>query len=261
MLKLLFSGMTDPGLLRSSNQDDYYVDPLGRFFIVADGMGGHAGGQEASSLATATIRNYLEEKWESPAATSEILKYSLQLANKAILEDQKQHPERGDMGTTVVVLTFRKHRDNEPWCAHVGDSRLYRLRGPKISQITEDHTWIARAVREGELTPDQSRNHPWRHVLSQCLGREDLHRVDIQPVEAQSGDRFLLCSDGLTEELSDTIIAAHLKSIRAAESAAQALINSAKKHGGRDNITVIIVTLLIEKETNSGDFETGFVVQ
>lgn len=262
MLKLLFSGMTDPGLVRSSNQDAYHVDPQGRFFIVADGMGGHAGGQEASGIATDTIRQFIEEHWESQLATPDILERALTLANQAIIKDQKQHPERGDMGTTIVVLMFRTHQDEQPWCAHVGDSRLYRLRGPKIKALTEDHTWIARAVREGELTQDQSRNHPWRHVLSQCLGREDMHRIDVQPIEAQPGDRFLLCSDGLTEELPDTIIAAHLKSIRAVESAAQALINSAKKHGGRDNITVVIVTLLLDTIANdTTGAETGFVVE
>ena len=261
MLKLLFTGMTDPGLLRSSNQDDYYVDPQGRFFIVADGMGGHAGGQEASSIATSKIRAHLEAHWDSSLATADILYQSLEVANQAILHDQKQHPERADMGTTAVVVVFRRPQDEQPWCAHVGDSRLYRLRGPKIQQITEDHTWIARAVREGELTLDQSRNHPWRHVLSQCLGREDMHRIDVQAIEVQPGDRLLLCSDGLTEELPDTIIAAHLKSIRAVEAAAQALINSAKKHGGRDNITVVVVTLLLEKDAKDDGVETGFTVE
>jgi len=262
MLKLLFSGMTDPGLVRSSNQDAYHVDAQGRFFIVADGMGGHAGGQEASSIATMTIRQHLEAYWESDLATPQILEQAMVLANKAILVDQKQHPERSDMGTTAVILTFRTDKDSQPWCAHVGDSRLYRLRGPKLNALTEDHTWIARAVREGELTIDQSRNHPWRHVLSQCLGREDMHRIDVQPIEAQPGDRFLLCSDGLTEELPDTIIAAHLKSIRAVESAAQALINSAKKHGGRDNITVVIVTLLFDTAApETTGVETGFIVE
>ena len=259
MLRLLFSGMTDPGLLRSSNQDDYYIDPQGRFFIVADGMGGHAGGSEASRIATSAIRAYLEEQWESSLSTQAILHKALTLANRAIVDDQKQNPERGDMGTTAVVLTFRK-RDGQPWCAHVGDSRLYQLRGPKITQLTEDHTWIARAVKDGELTLDQSRTHPWRHVLSQCLGREDMNRIDIQPIKAQVGDRFLLCSDGLTEELPDSLIAAHLKSIRASESAVKALIQSAKQRGGRDNITVVIVTLLADKEAPESDVPTDFVV-
>ncbi|MEM0980175.1 MAG: PP2C family serine/threonine-protein phosphatase [Cyanobacteria bacterium P01_H01_bin.58] len=258
MLKLLFSGVTDPGLVRSSNQDDYYVDPHGRFFIVADGMGGHAGGQEASRLATQAIRDCLHASWEAALTTQEILRQALVQANQVILEDQQKHPERADMGTTAVVLTFRP-QDQQPWCAHVGDSRLYRFRGAKIFQVTEDHTWIARAVREGEITPEQSRTHPWRHVLSQCLGREDMHRIDVQPIEVQPGDRFLLCSDGLTEELSDALIASHLKSIRASESAARALIQAAKQRGGRDNITVVLVTLLLEgKDSQESSGDTGF---
>lgn len=260
MLRLLFSGMTDPGLLRSSNQDSYYIDPQGRFFIVADGMGGHAGGQEASQLATQAIRGHLEQQWDSATATQDMLRQALMLANSSIVDDQKQHPERSDMGTTAVILTFRT-QDGRPWCAHVGDSRLYRLRGPHIEQLTEDHTWIARAVREGELSIDQSRVHPWRHVLSQCLGRAELNQTDVQPVEAKVGDRFLLCSDGLTEELSDSLIASHLKSIRASESAVRALIQSAKQRGGRDNITVIIVTLLPDKDEQEDEsaITTGFL--
>jgi PPM family protein phosphatase len=243
MVEYQFSGLTDPGLLRANNQDDYYMDPEGRFFIVADGMGGHAGGQEASRLATATIKSFLNQHWQDPKATGDLLTQALGQANNAILNDQRLHPERSDMGTTVVVLTFRD-QDAQPWCAHVGDSRLYRLRGHQLDQLTEDHTWIARAIREGELTPAQSRSHPWRHVLSQCLGREDLTQIDVQPIEVQGGDRLLMCSDGLTEELSDHLIASHMKSIRACEAAATALVNSAKQRGGRDNITVIIVNPL-----------------
>ncbi|MGF1568211.1 MAG: PP2C family protein-serine/threonine phosphatase [Nodosilinea sp.] len=243
MADRLFSGLSDPGLLRTSNQDDYYLDPDGRFFIVADGMGGHAGGQEASRLATDTIKTFLTQHWHSPSLTQVLLKQALGQANNAILNDQRQHPERADMGTTIVVLTFRE-QDGQPWCAHVGDSRLYRLRGHHLDQLTEDHTWIAKAIREGEITPSQSRSHPWRHVLSQCLGREDLTQIKVQPIEVQPGDRLLMCSDGLTEELSDHLIASHLKSIRACEAAATALVNSARQRGGRDNITVIIVNPL-----------------
>ncbi|MBD2257351.1 protein phosphatase 2C domain-containing protein [Pseudanabaena sp. FACHB-2040] len=241
-MKRYYSGLTDPGLIRSSNQDAYWIDSVGRFFIVADGMGGHAGGQEASRLATEAIQTYLEKHWSDDTGTDILLKEALLSANQAILDDQMRHPERADMGTTVVVLTFRDS-DDSPWCAHVGDSRLYRLRGHHLDQITEDHTWIARAIREGELSQNQSRSHPWRHVLSQCLGREDLTQLEVQPLEVHAGDRLLLCSDGLTEELSDHLIASHLKSIRSCEAAATALINSAKQRGGRDNITVVIVSL------------------
>lgn len=242
LAELHFAGLSDVGLLRSSNQDDYYIDPEGRFFIVADGMGGHAGGQEASRLATQTIAAFLQERWTTDCATSVLLQQALEHANDAILKDQNHHPERADMGTTVVVLTFRDH-DPSPWCAHVGDSRLYRLRGHRLEQLTEDHTWIARAIREGDVVPSQSRSHPWRHVLSQCLGRQDLSQIDVQTIHVQRGDRLLLCSDGLTEELSDHLIASHMKSIRACEATANALVNSAKQRGGRDNITVIVISL------------------
>lgn len=239
-MKSLFTGLTDPGLLRSVNQDAYYIDPDGRFFIVADGMGGHAGGQEASRIATQAIQEHLNENWDSDTSSAALLEAALLQANQAIVYDQRKHPERSDMGTTAVVVLFR---GQEPWCAHIGDSRLYRLRGAKLEQITEDHTWVARAMKVGDLTPDQARVHPWRHVLSQCLGREDLRQIDIQAVDVQPGDRLLLCSDGLTEELSDNLIASHLKSIRACEKAANALVDAAKDRGGRDNITVVIVAI------------------
>lgn len=239
-MKRLFTGLTDTGLVRSANQDSYYIDSAGRFFIVADGMGGHAGGQEASRIAVEAMQVYLEDNWQSADTSSSLLETAFLKANRAILQDQSAHPERADMGTTAVVILFR---NDESWCAHVGDSRLYRLRGAKLERITEDHTWVARALKMGDLNIDQARVHPWRHVLSQCLGREDVRQIEVQPVDVQAGDRLLLCSDGLTEELSDHLIASHLKSIRVCEKAATALISAAKDNGGRDNITVVIVAI------------------
>lgn len=241
-MKRFFTGLTDTGIVRSVNQDHYHCDPEGRFFIVADGMGGHTGGQEASQIATETIKSYLQEKWASSEPSSKLLKEALLKANKAILLDQQEHPERSDMGTTIVVLIFRED-EQQPWYTHIGDSRLYRLRGHGIEQITEDHTWVARAVSSGALDPELARTHPWRHVLSQCLGRDELDEIEVQSLDVQAGDRLLLCSDGLTEELSDHLIESKLKSIRACEKAAQTLIDTAKDKGGRDNITVIIVMI------------------
>jgi protein phosphatase len=181
----------------------------------------------------------LEQYWDSPEPSEKILEQALYEANKAILQDQQTHPERSDMGTTVVVVIFRKQQS---WFAHVGDSRLYRLRNSKLEQITEDHTWVARAMSAGDLTPEEARSHPWRHVLSQCLGRRDLQQVDVQPLNVQSGDRLLLCTDGLTEELPDNLISSVLvQHGQNNEKAAYDLIEGAKDKGGKDNITVVIV--------------------
>lgn len=234
-----FMGLSDPGLLRTVNQDDYHIDPEGRFFIVADGMGGHAGGQEASQIATQTIHAYLDKHWDAPETSPALLEKAFFEANQAILQDQANHPERSDMGTTGVVVLFR---DEQSWVAHIGDSRLYRLRGTLLEQMTEDHTWVARAMKAGDLTADQARMHPWRHVLSQCLGRKDLRQIDIEALDVQPGDRLLLCSDGLTEELSDQLIATHLQS-GSLEKTAAMLVKAAKEKGGRDNITVVIVAV------------------
>ncbi|MEA5507198.1 Stp1/IreP family PP2C-type Ser/Thr phosphatase [Halotia wernerae UHCC 0503] len=240
-MKLNFTGFSDPGLIRSSNQDSYYIDPEGRFFIVADGMGGHAGGEEASRIAAHEIQAYLVENWDSSESTEKLLEKSLWRANEGILQDQQNHPERADMGTTVVVVIFRS--PDSPWCAHVGDSRLYRLREAQLEQVTEDHTWVARAIKVGDITSDEARTHPFRHVLSRCLGREDLHQVDVQPLDVQAGDRLLLCSDGLTEELVDQKISNYLHDTPLLEKTALSLIEAAKEQGGHDNITVVIIAL------------------
>jgi protein phosphatase len=241
-----FTGTTDPGLLRKVNQDNYYTDPEGRFFIVADGMGGHAGGQEASLIATKQIQSYLEEHWQGDLPSDLLLAEAFGQANQGILDDQHSHPERGDMGTTAVVVLFRQ---GQPWYAHIGDSRLYRLRDGQLEQITDDHTWVARAQKYGDISSAEAKNHPWRHVLFQCLGRKDLGKIDIDTVAVQGGDVLLLCSDGLTEEVSDELIRDLLLSRENLEQIAQELVEAAKNAGGSDNITVVIVA---EEEEATG---------
>jgi protein phosphatase len=240
-MKRHFKGISDTGIVRTVNQDNFFIDdPEGRFFIVADGMGGHAGGQEASKIATEEIQTYLSQHWDVDISSEILLKQAIDKANQSILDDQRDHPERGDMGTTVVVLIFR---DDLPWCAHVGDSRLYRLRDEKLAQITEDHTWVGLAIKAGEISKEQAKFHPWRHVLSQCLGRKDLQRIDLQQLEIQAGDRLLICSDGLTEEVPDDLIQSFLSKENTCESSANRLVEAAKQAGGSDNITVAIVDL------------------
>ncbi len=236
-MKLLFAGETDPGCVRSSNQDSFYIDPQARYFIVADGMGGHAGGEEASRLATATISAYLDRQWGKGLPAEELLQEAIIKANYAILSDQSTHPERQDMGTTVVLLMVY---ENQTWFSHIGDSRLYRLRSKEIEQLSDDHTWIARAIATGILTPEEARRHPWRHMLLQCLGREDIQPIETCRIDAQPGDQFLICSDGLTEELTDDIIRQIWTESECTE-APKFMINAAKARGGKDNITVVVV--------------------
>lgn len=235
-----FAGLSDTGLVRAANQDSYHIDAeKRRFVLVADGMGGHAGGQEASSIATETISQYLDSSWDQDFNPESLLYEALNLANEQILQNQKDFPERSDMGTTVVVVIFPE--GEQPWCAHVGDSRLYRYHDRQLVQVTEDHTWIAQAISAGMLDAEQAREHPWRHVLAQCLGRPDLSNIEIQQIDFEEGDRLLLCSDGLTEELSDELIAKHLSSSENLSETTELLVEAAKKEGGQDNITVIVV--------------------
>lgn len=236
-MKFRFTGLSDVGLVRSANQDAYYIDPKG-LFIVADGMGGHAGGEEASRIAIQVIKAYLVEHWDSVKPTPSLLVDAFMEANRAIVQDQQNHPQRSDMGTTAVALIFRQQ---QVYCAHVGDSRLYHF-GANLQQITQDHTWVAKALKFGELTPEAARTHPYRHILLQCLGREELHQIDVQALEVQPGDRLLLCSDGLTEELSDQLIALHLQSPDINQAVFD-LVEAAKTNGGHDNVTVIVVEI------------------
>jgi PPM family protein phosphatase len=235
-MKSNFLDLTDKGMVRSGNQDSHYADPAGRFCIVADGMGGHAGGEEASQIAIKTIKEHIEQHWNDTAEISQLLEESLLAANHAIVEDQVNNPQRADMGTTAVMLLFEKE---QAWAAHVGDSRLYRFRDQVLTQITEDDTWVARAMKMNQLTADEARTHPLRHVLSHCLGRRDLRQVNIRPIDIKAGDLVLLCSDGLTEEVSDEELTTHLKSMTVAE-LPHTLVEAAKTNGGSDNITVVL---------------------
>lgn len=237
-MKRHFEGQTDTGLMRAVNQDCFDWDSEGRFFIVADGMGGHAGGQEASKIATDTVKDYLQAHWDSNLNSETLLTQAVEQANQNILDDQQTHPERAEMGTTVVAVIFR---DKQCWCVHVGDSRLYHWRDQQLTQLTEDHTWVAWAVKSGNLSEEEAAIHPWRHVLSQCLGRQELYSIDINTVNLEPGDRLLLCSDGLTGEVSEADITSYLNQAETCQDAVTKLVDTAKANGGSDNITVLII--------------------
>jgi PPM family protein phosphatase len=232
-------GLSDRGVVRAVNQDNYFIDPDGRFFIVADGMGGHAGGEEASRIAIEVASKYLDSHWDSNSATPNLVETAFMAANDAIVRDQDDNPQRADMGTTIVAALFR---ESKFWSAHVGDSRFYRMRDGSLKQLTEDDTWVARAMKMGQLTADEARTHPLRHVLSHCLGRRDLRQVTIDSQDIRSGDILLLCSDGLTEEVDDDEIGTILQ-CRSLEELPGKLVEAAKNNGGSDNITTIAVSI------------------
>jgi protein phosphatase len=234
---------TDVGLVRSENQDfgtyttaeeEKESHPGGRLLIVADGMGGHRGGATASRLAAETVKaQYLgSETADIPAA----LRESLIRANARIFSEAQSNPELRGMGTTTSALAVR---GDKGWLAHVGDSRIYLVRGEEIRQLTEDHSLVATMVREGLLTSAEAENHPRRNVLQRSMGVAEDVEVDVRgPIDVQPGDTFILCSDGLHGLVKEH----ELKEIarKPIEAAADEYLRKALERGAPDNVTVIV---------------------
>lgn len=243
---------TDVGLVRSENQDfgtyttpDEERDglPGGRLLIVADGMGGHRGGATASRLAAETVKaQYLgAETSDIPRALLE----SLTRANARIFSEAQANPDLRGMGTTTSVLAVRGRLG---WLAHVGDSRIYLVRGEEIRQLTQDHSLVASMVREGLLTPREAETHPRRNVLQRSMGvSEDVEIDVVGPIELHENDTFILCSDGLHGVVKED----ELKEIarQEIEEAADELLRRALDRGAPDNVTVIVARV----ERGEGD--------
>lgn len=259
-------GVTDTGRVRSANEDHFLIAELtkamhveqtslprpsaqfgqerGRIFLVADGMGGHQGGEEASSLAIASIEQFALNtlKWFFPLKGSHTVADQFQAAvreaDATVVEEAAQRPELRGMGTT---LTMAYSLDSELYVVHVGDSRAYVYRDGELHQITQDHTLVAELVTRGEVTAEKAAEHRLRHVVTNVIGgpeagvRVEAHKLNLQP-----GDRILLCTDGLTEMLSDDQIKTVLTGESDPEQACTRLIAQANEHGGTDNITVIL---------------------
>ncbi len=237
---------TDLGRVRENNEDkfEFYVpedeDTLalkGAFYGVADGMGGHSAGQIASELALKTaIKTYYAD---SSPMLEESLKAALQSANALIFDTARAIADRQGMGTTMTALVLR---GEEAFIAQVGDSRCYRLRDGKLQQMTEDHSWVNEQVKRGAMSREEAEFSPFKNVITRSLGNAPSVEVDVFPEELQVGDVFLLCSDGLTGEVSDDEIRDALKKSPPSK-AAWDLVELALEHGGRDNCTVLIVAV------------------
>jgi protein phosphatase len=234
---------TDVGLVRSENQDfgTYTTDseervshPGGRLLIVADGMGGHRGGATASRLAGETVKAQYLESETSDVATA--LRHSLTRANARIFSEAQANPDLRGMGTTTSVLAVRDHHG---WLAHVGDSRIYRVRDGNIEQLTEDHSLVATMVREGLLTTQEAETHPRRNVLQRSMGVAEDVEIDVRgPFELREGDTFILCSDGLHGVVKENELSEIAKG--SIEEAADEFLRRALERGAPDNVTVIV---------------------
>jgi PPM family protein phosphatase len=222
--------MSDVGLERDGNEDSFLVRPP--LFVVADGMGGAQGGEVASR----TLVGVFEEA-AAGARLPGALAPTVEEANARIYAMAKDDPSLRGMGCTATVSYVAGGRLTT---AHVGDSRLYRLRGDSFEQLTEDHSLVGGLVRLGQLTPEEAAVHPQRSVILRAVGVEARVEVDVQEHELEPEDVYLTCSDGLTGMVRDEVIAETLKSLPALSAAAEMLIGLANSAGGRDNITVVL---------------------
>ena len=239
--KLVVGSASDVGLVRPINQDQMLVAP--GLYAVADGMGGHAAGEVASWTAVRALQAAFEATGQHSA---ESLRSAAQAANRAVWEQARNNRAMLGMGTTLVALGVVERDDgtNGLAVAHVGDSRLYLLRDQSLHQLTTDHSLVQELVDDGQISTAQAAVHPKRHVLTRALGVEPSVDIDIIDIRPEYGDRYLLCSDGLSREASDQQIAAVMTRFADPSETAKELVALANSKGGSDNVTVVVVDVL-----------------
>ncbi len=245
-----FGARTDIGRIRENNEDCYgSAQELG-LFVLSDGMGGMASGEVASRLAVETVLAHCREAQANPSLplvgervegiseTSNRLSSAIRLANQVIFREAQQNPAQQGMGATVVAVRFMNQRMS---LAHAGDSRAYRLRAGVLEQLTQDHSFVAESVRRGIMNEEEAGASKLQNVLIRALGVDPELEVDVTEDLVTEGDTLLLCSDGLTRELSDSQIAAVLRDTRDPRKAAGGLVDLANRAGGGDNITAVVL--------------------
>lgn len=242
------TGVTDVGRVRRTNQDAFRVSNELGLWIVADGMGGHAGGDVASHIAVETIDDDVRmHREQSPVYEAkeiqELLRSAVNHANAAVRSHAKTHPALIGMGTTVVLIFIPPTSSDVAWVAHVGDSRAYLIRKGHLSALTTDHTELEERIRAGLLPTSTSSRHQLGHVLARAVGVEPVVEADVSNVELQPGDELLLCSDGLNKTLNDADLLDALMKMDGHPPAKKcvALIDGVNKLGGQDNTTVLLI--------------------
>ena len=238
MTTFRWGSATDVGRVRSSNQDNAAVVD-DRLFAVADGMGGHQGGEVASEVALDVLAAHLTE-----FTTGDLLA-AVREANRRVHRRAESDPDLAGMGTTLCALALVEGEGEERLAlVNVGDSRVYRQRDGDFEQLTDDHSLVANLVKEGRLSPEEAAIHPQRNVLTRALGIDMVVQIDSWELEAVTGDRYLLCSDGLFNEVEHDRIAATLRRLDQPTDAARELVRLANDGGGRDNITCVVVDVI-----------------
>lgn len=236
---------SDIGKAREMNQDYYYISPNDsklKLYILADGMGGYKGGDVASKLATLTAKSYIESNFDTtPKEKDEILKLiksAMEYANMVVYEKSKEDKNLEGMGTTLEVCLIY---NNNVYIGHVGDSRVYRLRGIFINKLTTDHSYVEKLINDGTITKEEAENHPKKNMLTKALGCNLFVEPDVLIKGFIRDDILLMCSDGLTNMVNENKIYDIVKDN--VETAPQKLIDTANANGGIDNITAIVIKM------------------
>jgi protein phosphatase len=239
-LHIRYGSQSDQGRIRTSNEDSFVVNGRNKLFLVADGMGGHAAGEVASHIASSTLQELLTTG-SSQGDAAEALRFAAQAANARIYETQHQNPEYLGMGSTLTALMLR---GGKYYIAHVGDSRAYLLRDATLDQLTRDHSVVWHLFESGVLRKEDLSKHPQKNLIIRSIGPHPQVDIDIEAGEARERDVFLLCSDGLTDMLTDEAIHKILSDAsKAPQELAETLVSAANDGGGPDNITVVVVRL------------------
>ncbi len=240
LLHIECGAQSDQGKIRNSNEDSFRANPAERIFLVADGMGGHAAGEVASRIAASAIEEVLAN-FSLNSNPEELLQSAVQSANEQVYEAQIQEPEYRGMGSTLTVLTFH---ENQFYIAQVGDSRAYLLRNGSLAQLTRDHSVVWQLFEDRLIAKEDLSHHPRKNLITRSIGTHPQVEADIQHDEALENDTFLLCSDGLTDVLTDSQIRDYLSARdKSPQEISGMLVEAANEGGGPDNITVVVVRL------------------
>jgi len=247
------ASLTDPGRVRDHNEDCIESRPDIGLFVLADGMGGYNAGEVASGMATSLISDGLEEAWnprdvarmgrdESKRLSERLITEQIARANNAIYTTSQNNPECAGMGTTLVVTLFY---DNFLTVAHIGDSRLYRLRGESMEQVTRDHSLLQEQLDSGLITPEEAKLSQNKNLVTRALGIDPTVEPEIHVYETQPDDTYLLCSDGLSDMVEDEEIRLTLLTLKQNPTlTVQQLIQAANDNGGRDNISAMLIRVI-----------------